>query len=247
MTEAIENEVAHRPWPMPSGPWIMFQSWRELLFAHWPVPVEALRPLVPPQLVLEDFDGSAWLGLTPFRLTDLRPRLLPALPGLSEFPEMNLRTYVRVEDRPGIYFFSLDAASLLAVLGARLGYRLPYYSAEMQIESRDGWVHYRSRRKGRSGAEFVGRYRPVGPIFRAERGTLEYFLAERYALYTVLGNGKVLRGDIHHRPWPLQRAEAQIERNTVPVAHGLTLPGREPLLHYASRQDTLIWPPKLVS
>lgn len=246
-TESMEEDVAHRPWPLPGGPWIMFQSWRELLFAHWPVPAEALRPLVPSALVLEEFEGSAWIGLTPFRLTDLHPRFLPAVPGLSEFPEMNLRTYVRVEEKPGIHFFSLDAASVLAVVGARLGYRLPYYPAEMRIERRDGWIHYRSRRSSGNGAEFVGRYRPVGPAFQAEHGTLEHFLIERYALYTVLGNGRVVRGDIHHRPWTLRRAEAEIERNTVPAAHGITLPDRAPLLHYAGRQDTLIWPPRSAS
>lgn len=246
MTDEIESDVAHRPWPLPEGPWIMFQSWRELLFAHWPVPAAALRPLVPAELVLEEFDGSAWIGLTPFRLTELHLRSLPPVPGLSAFPEMNLRTYVRVGDRAGIFFFSLDAASWLAVAGARTGYRLPYFKAEMHVESRDGWIHYRSRRRGESGAEFAGRYRPAGPVFRAERGTLEYFLAERYALYTVLRSGKVLRGDIHHRPWPLQRAEAEIERNTVPAAHGITLPEQAPLLHYSDRQDTLVWPPKLM-
>jgi uncharacterized protein YqjF (DUF2071 family) len=246
MIDAIEQDTAHRPWPLPSAPWIMFQSWRELLLAHWPVPIEALRPLVPSELVLEEFNGSAWVGITPFRLTDLHPRYLPALPGLSEFPEMNLRTYVRVGDKPGVYFFSLDAASRLAVLGARASYRLPYHYAEMRIASRDGWIHYRSRRTGED-AEFVGRYRPTGPVFQASPGTLEHFLIERYALYVVLRSGTILRGDIHHHPWPVQAAEATIERNTVAAAAGITLPDRPPVLHFAQRQDTLIWPPKLVS
>lgn len=246
MSKPIESVVAHRPWPLPDGPWIMFQSWRELLFAHWPVPFQALRPLVPPELVLEQFDGSAWIGLIPFRVTGLRPRLLPPLPGFSQFPEMNLRTYVRVGSRPGIFFFSLDAASTLAVLAARLGYRLPYFRADMRVHSRDGWVHYGSRRY-RGGAEFAGRFRPVGEVFHAQAGTLEHFLIERYALYAIVGNGRILRGDIHHRPWPIQPAEAVIERNTVPAAHGISLPARAPLLHYAARQDTLVWPPKLGS
>lgn len=246
-TGAIEKEIDHRPWPLPPDPWIMFQSWRELLFAHWPVPKEELRPLVPSPLVLEEFDGSAWLGLAPFRLTDLRPRLLPPLPVISEFPEMNLRTYVRVADKPGIFFFSLDAASRLAVLGARIFYRLPYFHAEMAIESMNGWIHYRSRRTEGGNAELVGRYRPVGPVFNAAPGTLDHFLTERYALYVVLRNGKILRGDIHHRPWPLQHAEAEIERNTVASVLGIALPEREPLLHFAARQDTLIWPPRPVS
>jgi uncharacterized protein YqjF (DUF2071 family) len=246
-TGAILEQVSHRPWPLPYDPWIIFQSWRELLAAHWPVRWDALRPLVPAELVLEAFDGHAWVGLTPFRLTELRPRGLPAIPALSDFPEMNLRTYVRVGERPGIYFFSLDAASCLAVVGARTFYRLPYFHAEMTVESHAGWVHYQSRRSGGVDAEFVGRYRPVGPVFQASPGTLEHFLLERYALYVVLRGGKILRGDIHHRPWPLQQAEAEIERNTVASAHGITLPPQPPLLHFAARQDTLVWAPKLVT
>lgn len=245
-TDPIEREVAHRPWPLPSGPWVMFQSWRELLFAHWPVDPGVLRPLVPSALELDPFDGRAWIGLTPFWLTGLRARLLPPLPGTSSFPEMNLRTYVRVEDRPGIFFFSLDAGNLLAILGARLGYGLPYYSAQMQIEKRDGWIHCSSRRRA-SEARFIGRYRPSGPKFVPQEGSLEHFLVERYALYRVFSSGRILRGEIHHRPWLLQPAEAEIEQNTVPAAHGIELPTDPPLLHYSARQDTLVWPPHLLA
>lgn len=241
-TKDIERATAHRPWPLPDLPWVMFQSWRHLLFAHWPLPAERLRPLVPPALELEEHDGHAWLGMTPFVLEDLRPRCLPAVPGLSSFPEMNLRTYVRVGDRPGIFFFSLDAASRLAVMGARLGYRLPYRHARMGVRLDDGWVRYRSRRDDGS-AEFTGRYRPEGRVFQAREGSLEHFLTERYALYTVLRSGSVLRGDIHHHPWPLQTAEAEITRNTVPQAHGIEVPTTPPLLHFSARQDTLVWPP----
>ncbi|MEX2572592.1 MAG: DUF2071 domain-containing protein [Gemmatimonadota bacterium] len=222
----------------------MFQSWRQLLFAHWPVPADALRPLVPRELVLEEFEGSAWVGLTPFRLTGLHARFLPPVPGLSEFPEMNLRTYVRFKGKPGIHFFSLDAGSRLAVLGARIGYRLPYYTADMHVEAgTDGWVRYRSRRQDATGAEFMARYRPEGDVFQAEAGSLEHFLSERYALYSVLRNGTILRGEIHHRPWPLQRAEAIVETNSVASAHRISLPDGPPLLHYSERQDTLVWPP----
>lgn len=246
MTGAIERHTEHRPWPLPRDPWLLFQSWRHLLFAHWPVPHEQLRPLVPPQLILEEFDGSAWVGLTPFLLTDLRPHLLPPLPGISSFPELNLRTYVRLDDKPGIFFFSLDAASRLAVLTAHTLYRLPYHLALMRIGHRNGWIHYQSRRTDNGPADFAARYRPTGPTFNAAPGTLEYFLTERYALYVVLKNGKIIRGDIHHRPWPLQPAEAEITRNTIPAAHGITLPDTPPLLHFAARQDTLVWPPRLV-
>lgn len=246
-TEAILNDVAHRPWPLPADPWIMFQSWQDLLFAHWAVPAAELRPLVPPQLTLEEFDGSAWIGLTPFRLAELHPRLLPPLPGISDFPEMNLRTYVRVGDKPGIFFFSLDAASCLAVLAARTFYRLPYFCASMRITPRDGWFEYQSRRREDGDAAFAGRYRPAGPLFQAMPGSLEHFLTERYGLYVVLRDGKVLRGDIHHRPWPLQRAEAEIGRNTVAAAHGITLPDERPLLHFSARQDTLVWAPRVAA
>jgi uncharacterized protein YqjF (DUF2071 family) len=246
MSAEIEKDDAHRPWPLPSTPWIMFQSWRELLFAHWPLPPERIRALVPEPLLLEEFDGRAWIGITPFLLTDLRARGLPAIPGVSEFPELNLRTYVRFGDKPGIFFFSLDAASGAAVIAARAFYRLPYHRAEMSIAHRDGWIEYLSRRS-EGDAEFIGRYRAVGESFHAPPGTLEYFLTERYALYTVLRNGDVLRGEIHHSPWTLQNAEAKLDRNTLAAASGITLPDRPPLLHFSARQDTLIWAPELAS
>jgi uncharacterized protein len=224
----------------------MFQSWQELMFAHWRVPMSALRSLVPPQLEIEEFDGSAWVGLTPFRVTDLHPRFLPAIPGLSSFPELNLRTYVRTGGKSGIYFFSLDAANRLAVVAARATYQLPYYPARMSMQLRSGWVHYESSRASGS-AEFRGRYRPTGPVFNPQPGTLEHFLTERYALFAVFAGGHVLLGEIHHDPWPLQIAEAVIEQNTVGAAAGVDLTGQPATLHYSARQDTLIWRPVTVA
>lgn len=244
-TKDIESEVAHRPWPLPRTPWIMFQSWQRLLFAHWPVPAAELRRVVPPELTIDEFDGSAWVGLTPFVLRDLRLRCLPPIPGASDFPEMNLRTYVRVGDLPGIFFFSLDAGSRLAVRGARTFYRLPYRDAHMEVRSANGRISYRSRRPDGS-AEVAVRYEPVGDTFQAARGSLEHFLTERYALYVVLKNRSVIRGDIHHRPWDLQRAEAELSRNTVAETEGIRLPDIPPLLHYSARQDTLVWAPRLI-
>lgn len=242
----IAGAVAHRPWPLPTGLWVMFQSWRRLLFAHWRVPAPELRPLVPPELTLEEFDGSAWVGLTPFVLRGLSLRGLPPLPGVSDFPEMNLRTYVRFGDKAGIHFFSLDAASRSAVLAARALYRLPYKAAHMRARRVGEWVEYRSRRTdGR--AELSARYRPAGPVFQSVPGTLEHFLTERYALYVVLRDRTVVRGDVHHLPWNLQPAEADIERNTVVEAEGIRLPEGPPLLHFAARQDTLVWAPRVVS
>lgn len=218
----------------------MFQSWRRQLFAHWPVPAPMLRALVPPELELDEFEGTTYVGVTPFDLVDLHFRFLPPLPVASHFTEVNLRTYVRVGGKPGVWFFSLDAASRVAVTAARATFHLPYFHADMSIAERDGFVEYRSRRSGAE-AELSVRYRPVGQVFNATPGTLDHFLIERYALYVVV-KGRILRGEIHHPPWSLQNVSAQVERNTTPAAHGITLPGILPILHYSARQDTVLWP-----
>lgn len=238
----ILSRTSHRPWPLPGGPWMMFQSWQTLLFAHWRVDPATLRPLIPSPLELDLRDGSAWVGMTPFLLTGLRLRMMPAVPGMSEFPELNLRTYVRCAGRAGIYFFSLDAASRLAVAGARTFFRLPYRHASMNMELSSGWTRFHSQRDGDEAA-FTARYRPMGEVVLPEPGSLEAFLTERYALFTVLRNGKVLRGDIHHGPWPLQEAEGVVEGTALASAEGVPLPDDPPLLHFSERQDTLIWPP----
>jgi uncharacterized protein len=220
----------------------MFQSWQSLLFAHWRLDADALRPLVPAPLELDLRDGFAWLGMTPFLLSGLRLRPFPPPPGVSEFPELNLRTYVRYGGRPGIFFFSLDAGSRLAVAGARAFYRLPYRVAEMDLEIGGGWTRFRSRRRDGT-AGFTARYQPSGPAAPPEPGSLEAYLTERYALFTVLRSGKVLRGDIHHGPWPLQPAQGEVDGAGLAAAQGIPLPDEPPRLHYSDRQDTLIWPP----
>ncbi len=228
----------HRPWPLPSGPWVLAQSWEELLFAHWRVPADEMRQLLPDVLSLDLYEGSAWLGITPFRVMGLRPRYTLPLLVISRFCELNVQTYVTFGGKPGIFFFSLDAASRAAVAGARLAYRLPYFYAHMRARWQEGWIDYRSRRLSPDPTvEFGGRYRPRGSCFFTPPGTLEHFLTERYSLYTVKRN-RVFRAEIHHPPWPLQEAEAQFEQITVsPLALG-----GAPLLHFAARQDVLTWP-----
>jgi len=220
----------------------MAQTWENLLFAHWPVRVATLRRLVPSQLQLDTFAGSAWIGVTPFVVRGLRLRRVPPLPQLSSFPELNVRTYVTFGGRPGIYFLSLDAASRLAVLGARRAFRLPYFRARMSARGLGGGVRYSSSRTSPDGepAAFHAVYRSRGRRFQAEPGSLEYFLAERYCLFTFDERLGVHRADIHHPPWPLQPAEAQIDRNTMARPFGIELQ-EEPLLHFAGRQDVLIW------
>ena len=234
------GERDHRPWPLPRGPWVQGQTWLDLLFAHWPLPVDDLRPAVPAALPLDTFDGRAWLGITPFEVIGLRVQGTPPVPGISRFPETNVRTYTTVDGKPGIHFFSLDAANALAVTGARATYRLPYRRAEMAIQRTGEEIRYRTRR-AEPEAELVARYRPDGPVFQPQPGTLEHFLTERYCLYVVDKHHDVRRADIHHPPWPLQPAIAHIERNTMTAPIGIELPG-DPLLHFAARQDVLIWP-----
>ncbi len=244
--EAPLGRTEHRPYPVPAGPWALFMRWHDLLFMHWSVSEEMLRPLIPPALELDTYDGNAWLGITPFRMSGVRPRLLPSVPRLSNFPELNLRTYVTAEDRPGIWFFSLDAGSRVAVRLARATFHLPYFDAEMVCRSSDGEVHYRSVRthRGAPKARFAGRYRPVGDPFESRTGTLENFLTERYCLYSADNRGEVRRGDIHHHPWPLQRAEVEIEALAMTGQIGVELPNADPILHFSRRLDVLAWPPR---
>ena len=240
---SVLGETDHRPWPLPKAPWLMGQAWVNLLFAHWRVPEEALRPVVPPQLPLDTYDGSAWLGITPFRVRGLRLRgTLPA-PGLSSFPELNVRTYVSVEGKPGIYFLSLDADSWAAVSAARRSYRLPYFRSRIEIGQGEEGIRYDLMRISDDGppAYFAASYGPQGEELPLREGSLERWLTERYCLYTLDGQGRIQRGDIHHPPWPLREAWAEIETNTMAMPFGIELEG-EPLLHFSPRQDVVIWP-----
>ena len=196
---------------------------------------------VPDVLTLDTFDGSAWIAVTPFQITGLRPHFLPPLPGLSNFPELNVRTYVTHKGKGGVFFFSLDAANRMAVWAARSFYRLPYRFARMMSRKGNDQIFYSCSRQERSSAEFHGRYRPIAPVRQRQKGTLEHWLTERYRLYTVNG-GKIFHADIHHVPWPLQDANAEIATNTMAAAAAIELPSISPLLHFAERLDVFIWP-----
>lgn len=242
-TEAVHpllQHVAHRPWPLPDGPWIMKQTWHDLLFAHWPVPFEELRPLIPAQLPLDTFEGSCWIGVIPFWMSGVRARAMPALPGLSRFPELNVRTYVTYGGKPGVYFFSLDAANLGAVWAARTFYYLPYFHASMTSREQDGRIFYSSTRH-RQLAKLQCSYEPTALARVREKSTLEDFLTARYCLYTV-HRREVYRCEIHHLPCPLQDAEAEFQLNTMADAVHITLPNSAPLLHFSKLLEVLIWP-----
>src|SRR4029079_9314400 len=249
-TEDPTAEVAHRPWPLPGGPWIMAQRWNNLLFAHWPVKTESIRPLVPRSLMLDLHDNTAWVTITPFYLSHLRPRGIPAFPGVSEFPELNVRTYVNVGGKPGVYFFSLDAGSALAVEGARALFHLPYFRADMSVKTvTHETIEYRSNRRHSSAprATFSAAYHATGAVKPPAPGTVDHFLSERYCLYAIDSRQSVYRCEIHHRPWPLQPAEAEIAENTMAQAAGITLSEQSPHLTFARQLDVVVWPPTRIT
>jgi uncharacterized protein YqjF (DUF2071 family) len=236
---ATLGEFEHRPWPLPERPWVMAQTWHSLLFAHWALAPARVERLIPRPLRLDLHAGMAWIGITPFVVSGLRFRGTPPPPHLSGFPELNVRTYVEYGGKPGIWFFSLDTSRRAAVAAARRSYRLPYFWAEMSVTESGGVVSYASRRVDSSGppARFRGDYRAAGPRIDEP---LARWLAERYCLYVVDERGRVLRGQIHHPPWPLQPACGELDAQGMADELGVSLEG-EALLHYARRQDTLIW------
>lgn len=245
----IKVRTSQRPRPLPSGRWAMTQRWNDLLFAHWPVAPSQVAPLLPEDLQVDTFQGSAWLGIVPFWMDRIKIRGIPPVPTARQFPELNLRTYVRDPrtGSQGVYFFSLDAGSLLAVAVARGVYHLPYYWAEMRIEQRSEreFVYYSRRRFTSRPVLFIARYRGLGPTRRlveSRPGSLEHFLTERYCLFTYDRGGNLVRANIHHVPWPLEEAEAEIHRNDLAAAIGITLPDIAPVLHYSRRLAVYVWP-----
>jgi len=243
---ALVTSMAHRR-PRPAGPWSVAMRWRNLLFAHWPVAADELRPLIPPALEIDTFEGQAWIGIVPFYLT-IRYRFMPL--ALS-FPEVNVRTYVRRGEQTGVWFLSLDAHSRLAVAVARRQYALPYHLAQMNMSSRstaDGpRISFASRRKaiGRGNAILKMEYRPHGKAFQAQPGSLEHWLTERYSLFAGRVGGRIASGQIHHQPWRLQSAEADFAVNTMLAPLGIAAPNNPPLLHFSHSIDAVAW--KLMS
>jgi len=245
--------TSHSPRPLPSGRWRMTQRWNDLLFAHWPVPASAIAPLLPEALVPDEFQGSGWLGVVPFWLDRIKVRGMPSLPGVRSFPDLNLRTYVRDEytGTPGMYFFSLDANNLAAVALAHTFFHLPYHWAEMQLDQRSEreFSFYSRRRFSRRPVIFKARYRGLGPtrkLAENRSGTLERFLMERSCLFTRNRAGEPVKANLHHVPWPLEDAEAEIERNDLAQSIGIDLPDAAPVLHYSRRLAVYVWPTELV-
>ena len=221
----------------------MRMNWHELLFMHWPIPASSIRSLIPDNLEIDTFDGSAWIGVVPFRMSGVAPRCSPDIPGLSAFPELNVRTYVTTADKKhGVWFFSLDATSRFAVRVARRFFHLPYMDAKIEMQREGDSFCYRSTRVHRNEppAELDCDYRPIGPAAKTTEGTFEHWLTARYCLYAHNGK-KTLRGEIAHPPWQLQSAECEVRSNTMlqPI---VSQAGRsKPVLHYADRTDVVAW------
>ncbi|HUS13897.1 MAG TPA: DUF2071 domain-containing protein [Chloroflexia bacterium] len=235
-------QTQHRVTPLPSRPWIMHQTWHHVLFAHWPVALDALRRVVPPALTIDTFDGQAWLGIIAFRLSGIRLRGTPEAPLVGRFTEINVRTYVTVAGKPGVLFLSLDADNPLAIALAKPWFRLAYLGARIRFGMEGETVRFTSRRTERAAppAAFAATYGPAGPVCEPVPGTLEHWLTERYCYYAV-HRDRAYCCDIHHPPWPLQPATATISENTMASAHGLALREDGPRLHYARQMQAVIW------
>ncbi len=233
----------NRPWPVSDRPWVMKQVWHDLLFAHWPVEAAALRSLIPPALELETFDGAAWLGIIPFRMTGVTPRWVPPLPWFSAFLELNVRTYVSDGTKPGVWFFSLDAANSFPVAAGRRLFSLPYYRADMELRREGSMLEYRSVRTDPRGpnAELAAQYEPTAPA-EAPSESLTRWLTYRYCLYAARKDGRLFRTEIDHGPWPLQIAQAQFRINTMANPLGVRLVGK-PLCHFSKMLAVNIWAP----
>jgi uncharacterized protein YqjF (DUF2071 family) len=223
---------------------VIRQEWRHLLFVHWVVDAGAVQRLLPPGLDVDTFDGQAYVGLVPFTVRGTRPPLLPPLPVVSRFHEVNLRTYVHRGGRePGVWFFSLDATSRATVIGARAWFRLPYHFARIRMELEPGvQVGFECSRPGPKPAGCSLRYRPAGPVRMAEPGSLEYFLAERYILYASDGDG-LRQGRVAHEPYPLQPGEVDGMQETLSAAASVPATRGDRLVHYASGVSVRIYAP----
>jgi uncharacterized protein len=226
----------------PRGTPVMQQNWRNLLFLHWPMDPEVLRPFIPESLELDTFEGKAWIGITPFHLEDLRPLMLPPVPGLSEFHECNVRTYVQHQGRPGIWFFSLDASKLLPALAARFFFMLPYFPSNIRYTQKNGRFSFSLRRNGPPPAELKVSWTTGVRLRDPDKDSLAFFLVERYCAFAVEAN-TVYKIRIYHPPWILDEASVELRASSLISSLGLPGPAGEPLAHFSTGVEAQIWPP----
>jgi len=234
----------------PDQPVLLHQNWHHLLFLHWEVPAEELQRMVPPELTIDTFEGKAYIGLVPFTLTGVRPVMTPSLPWISTFHEVNVRTYVHLAGRdPGVWFFSLDASSNIAVAAARAAYKLPYFYSHIEFSATSDALPaidfdaHRHDERGNQPANGRIRYIPMdGIVTAASPGTIEHFLLERYILYATDGDHHIHRARVHHQPYPMQRADLLECEETLVWAAGIRRPQETPLKHYAREVNVKVYP-----
>ena len=237
LTHSERLALRERPKDRP----LIHQNWGKLLFMHWRVDAEQLRSLIPQKLEIDTFEGSAWIAIAPFTMWNTRVTFLPPLPALSSMHELNARTYVHFDRVPGVWFFSLDCSSRLAVIGARRFYHLPYYNADIDLNQSAETIDYSLVRKDEPAAQFHAVWHIGESLPRSTPGSLEFFLTERYCLYSE-HNGRVYRARIHHDPWPLRQAGLSSFSSNMIEAQGIQTAVAGPLLHYAEAIEVDIWP-----
>jgi hypothetical protein len=231
----------HDDFSSPVKNWILRQLWENLLFVHWPVSAESLRPWIPANLEIDRFERQAWVGIVLFRMKSVHSRWFPFLSLSREFLEINLRTYVRYNGKPGVFFLSLDANNWLSLKTARIWYRLPYYRAQIEAEGYEDHIIYRGMRKlPAPPVEFQVNFNVFPEIFYAEEKALEHWLTERYSLFTFDRKNRIYCADIEHAPWPLQKAEGTILTNTFHQAYQIKPLDERPLFHYAEGLEARI-------
>lgn len=236
------------PTRRPAQRAVMRQAWQDLLFLHWPVDPNVVQATLPAGLTVDTYEGQAYIGLVPFTMRGVRPVWAPSVPGLSNFHECNVRTYVHAGGQnPGVWFYSLDAANPIAVQLARRLFFLPYFYAAMSLTRRGSTVGYHTTRNGAADAFCDVTYTPTGTPYPAQSDTLDFFLAERYLLYAERGN-RLYRGQVHHTPYPLQTATVENLDQSLTGKAGFAalndIP--PPLIHYASGVNVDVFPLSIV-
>jgi uncharacterized protein YqjF (DUF2071 family) len=243
------DRTERRPYPLPGGTWAGFQSWRHLLFLHWPIEGAIIRPYIPAGLELDTYDSQAWITVVPLRIRAARVRWLPPIPGFSGVDELNIRTYVHNRyGKKGIFFLKIGASKSWVVAGARTIYKLPYSLAHISMQGEADFfqatVSWTNNREAQSvpPEQFHCRYWPKPDRFQPKPGTLDYWLTERYCLFTTEVNGTIRIGEIDHRPWLLQPVDIDISASTIMSDHGISLAGMPAIAAYSRRQDVKFWP-----
>lgn len=241
----VEKDIwddSHRLWPLPPSSWKMTQTWNDLLFTHYPINLEVLREIVPEALPLDSYNCVGWIGIVTFRMSSVRLRSFPPIPGTDAFPQVNVRTYINLDGKPGVYFVSLDAANRLAATVARNFFHLPYHYADVTIKHTESCFDFNSKRRSDPQAEWVGNYKPISEPYYALKGTFDEWMAERYCFYTIDNKGMPLRCDVLHSPWLLQAAEADVSRNTLLTTQDIKIEKDNPVFHFSKGVEVRAWP-----